>query len=336
MTKDDKKTTENHWSRSFVSIRRDHKITPMARLLADEIDQKSQKDGYCWASNQAFSTIFKNANGVPYSVNTISGWISELVEAGHITRIIDKKNGNARYLSTIGPAALARLVGCEISTDPITDIDDSLSPPSVIAPPLEDVDPITDIGDSSIIKTQLKREREKENPPSLSFAELLKKIPVTKSGKLLRERLIAKPFLSLEFVTWFITQAVLRFGKKVDLSETEIDDWEEQFVEFGEEIFKEAAKSILLTNDTKGNLPSIGKMVIAAKSIKVKKAKATRIPKPPEKVISLAEKLSKMERAELIEKIEKIKTFPPKMQVYLRDYEKELKSRGGNNGPAGV
>ncbi len=285
--KEKKESAIDFWSRSFASIRRDHTITPMARLLADEIDGLSKKTGYCWASNPFLSEIFKDAKGKPFPPKTISRWISELVEAGHISRIIDAKNGNERYLSTIPPEALARLVGCKIADDPIPTDEDSYPheaddpiPTDEDSYPHEADDPIPTDEDSSINNSKLFREREKD---PLAFHEILQKIPNSKVGKALRVSLASNLFLPTKFVLWLIEEAVGRFSKKIDLSDRDLEDWVEYFEKFGRDIFTEAIKTIKLRDlHLKGCLPTIGEVVKQSNIIQTKtKAKNQQHPSKP-------------------------------------------------------
>lgn len=270
-----------YWSRSFASIRRDHTISMGARLLASEIDALSQKEGYCWASNGYLSEIFRTKRGKKITVKTISSWVTELVEAGHISRLIDKIDGNIRYLSLMPPEALARLINCEIVGLPInanvnrginTDVDSSGN---------KCKDPINANVNSSI-NTRSSEERKNENP-SLTFQQLLKKIPDNKAGKTLRTRFHNNLFLTGSFVEWFIVEAVGRFSKKIDLSDTDLKDWEEQYEKLGSKLMTEAIKEIKLSNKTKGNLPSIGEVLKAAIKRKTRKLKIEKMETPQNK-----------------------------------------------------
>lgn len=96
----------NYYAQIPANVRYSEEITANAKLLYAEITALCNKTGTCWASNKYFAELYK------VKVNAISGWVSQLVDAGFITTKINKAAGNRRYL---------RLA----FADPITQKDDS-------------------------------------------------------------------------------------------------------------------------------------------------------------------------------------------------------------------
>ena len=60
-------------------VRYDDKIIPNAKLLYGEITALCNEKGYCWATNEYFSNLYK------VSKRTISSWIKSLCDAGYIS-----------------------------------------------------------------------------------------------------------------------------------------------------------------------------------------------------------------------------------------------------------
>ena len=96
----------SYYAQIPADVRYSQDITANAKLLYAEITALCNKTGTCWASNKYFADLYK------VKVNAISGWVTQLVEAGFITTKVNKKMGNQRYLR------LAFI-------DPITKKDDS-------------------------------------------------------------------------------------------------------------------------------------------------------------------------------------------------------------------
>lgn len=290
----------------------DPTITLAEAVFLAEIDALDGEDG-CFAMNKHFSPIVRASDDHARKI------ISGLVKKGRIVRrVVPSSKGSKRYMVVAWSAAThpVYLPGGDPAYPPGGPSENTPPPPA--DPPGGNIDENT--------RESTGRERSSSLPPS--FAELLQKIPPTKSGQLLRSRIVAKAFLPMGFTRWLIEQAVSRFEKKIDLSKTQLGDWAELFEKFGEDIFTKSIKRIMISDKTKGNLPSIGEVVEEAEKIKTEKAKAKRIPKPPEKTRSVAEKLAAMSKEELVKIIERTQKLPVSMQTFLGDYEKELKSRG--------
>jgi DNA-binding transcriptional ArsR family regulator len=73
-------------------VRYDESLSSSAKLFYGELTALSKKLGYCWATNQYFVDLYK------VDKDTISRWISQLTDAGHIEVSIDKKKGNSRTI----------------------------------------------------------------------------------------------------------------------------------------------------------------------------------------------------------------------------------------------
>jgi len=68
----------NYYAVIPASVRYDKSLPMGARLLYGEITALSNKEGYCWASNNYFAELYET------SKDTVSRWISALVKQGHV------------------------------------------------------------------------------------------------------------------------------------------------------------------------------------------------------------------------------------------------------------
>ena len=75
-----------------ANVRYDEKIGSTAKLLFAEITALSNIEGYCWASNNYFASLFK------LSITQISRLIRDLENRGFIKSFVDNKNGNQRKI----------------------------------------------------------------------------------------------------------------------------------------------------------------------------------------------------------------------------------------------
>lgn len=73
-------------------VRYDEDLAPNAKLLYGEITALCNDKGYCWATNEYFSSLYK------VSVTSVSKWISSLVKKGYIISEIDKSCREKRGL----------------------------------------------------------------------------------------------------------------------------------------------------------------------------------------------------------------------------------------------
>tara|TARA_R110000824_G_scaffold44037_1_gene128452 strand:- start:15 stop:659 length:645 start_codon:yes stop_codon:yes gene_type:complete len=76
-----------------AAVRYDEKLTANAKLLYGEITALCNKEGYCWAGNSYFANLY----GV--SKNSISSWINDLRDAGHISVQMNYKEGTKHILN---------------------------------------------------------------------------------------------------------------------------------------------------------------------------------------------------------------------------------------------
>lgn len=72
------KETPNYFSIIPANVRYDKDLKPNEKLLYSEITALSNKDGYCYATNKYFANLY----GV--SIQSISTWISNLINKGYI------------------------------------------------------------------------------------------------------------------------------------------------------------------------------------------------------------------------------------------------------------
>lgn len=77
----------SYYSVTPANVRYDDKLSLGARLLYGELTALANEKGYCWASNSYFAKLYK------VSAHTISNWISQLEQRGHVRREIVYKEG---------------------------------------------------------------------------------------------------------------------------------------------------------------------------------------------------------------------------------------------------
>lgn len=75
-----------------ATVRLDQSLSAHARLLYSEISALCDQQGYCWASNQYFASLY----GVKRKA--ISRWIQQLSEHGYIRLEISQSEGNLRRI----------------------------------------------------------------------------------------------------------------------------------------------------------------------------------------------------------------------------------------------
>lgn len=79
-----------------ANVRYDKRLKPNAKLLYGEITALCNEKGYCWASNDYFAELYE------VKKETISRWITDLVEFGYLKRELvlkkDTKQVINRYL----------------------------------------------------------------------------------------------------------------------------------------------------------------------------------------------------------------------------------------------
>ena len=82
------KQTPNYYAIIPAFVRYDSDLIPNAKLLYGEISALCDKEGYCWAGNGYFSTLY----GV--DKRTITRWITSLIEKGYISSQLIKRENN--------------------------------------------------------------------------------------------------------------------------------------------------------------------------------------------------------------------------------------------------
>ena len=75
-----------------AAVRYDTALTPAARLLYGEITALCAQRGYCWATNDYFARLYQVRRA------TVSAWISQLIERGHLATATDPARSNRRLL----------------------------------------------------------------------------------------------------------------------------------------------------------------------------------------------------------------------------------------------
>jgi biotin operon repressor len=87
------------------------KIPDRAKLLFSEITALSNKEGYCWASNQYFAELYG------CSMQAISKQINTLKASGFIRVFIDSSAGNARRIFPVMDVAYQPVVDTPINQE---------------------------------------------------------------------------------------------------------------------------------------------------------------------------------------------------------------------------
>lgn len=82
----------NYYAIIPASVRYSESLPPNAKLLYGEITALCNINGFCWAENEYFATLYKCSN------ETISRWISALKKGGFLQVEIDRKKGNKRRI----------------------------------------------------------------------------------------------------------------------------------------------------------------------------------------------------------------------------------------------
>lgn len=83
----------NYYSIIPASVRYDKRLTPNAKLLYAEITSLCNMNGQCFATNDYFAKLFC------VSKVSISKWISQLVEYGYVSSVINYKEGSKEILN---------------------------------------------------------------------------------------------------------------------------------------------------------------------------------------------------------------------------------------------
>lgn len=79
-----------------ANVRYDKKICSSAKLLYGEITSLCNKEGYCWANNEYFETLYVK------SERCIRNWIKQLVNAGYINSEVERGKKTVRKIYLTG------------------------------------------------------------------------------------------------------------------------------------------------------------------------------------------------------------------------------------------
>lgn len=75
-----------------ASVRYDKNLSMSAKVLFSEFSALCQEEGFCWASNEYFAALYE------VSKDSISRWVSELADNGHIVLKFEKDNKRRVYM----------------------------------------------------------------------------------------------------------------------------------------------------------------------------------------------------------------------------------------------
>lgn len=73
-----------------ANVRYDDELCPNAKLLYSEITALCNKEGYCWASNSYFASLYQK------NERTVSRWINQLIKKGYIFSISKYKEATKK------------------------------------------------------------------------------------------------------------------------------------------------------------------------------------------------------------------------------------------------
>ena len=76
-----------------AEVRYDKRLKPMERLLYAEITCLTHTEGYCYATNKYFADLYE------VSTDTVSGWISHLVQLNYLRLEIKNRSKRKIYLA---------------------------------------------------------------------------------------------------------------------------------------------------------------------------------------------------------------------------------------------
>lgn len=76
-----------------ASVRYDSRLKPNAKLLYGEITALCNKEGYCWAQNKYFSSLYS------VTKTTISDWVKNLKDCGYIEVQINYREGSKEIVN---------------------------------------------------------------------------------------------------------------------------------------------------------------------------------------------------------------------------------------------
>jgi hypothetical protein len=238
------------WNRKSISIQE--------KTFLAEINSLNLNGKGCFRSNGSFGDFF---NITPNSCGRI---IDRLVKKGLVIREIDdsKTNKNRRRLWVVeGLLEPVRASPLRVTPPKLA------SPQRVRRPHPNGGGGLTPTGEALYIEenTVENTKRNPAGPVCFSIEELLEKIPKGKSGYRLGLAIQSQSYLEYEFMHWFIIEAIGRFTKKIELTETQLSDWQGIFKRYTEPIMTTAIRAILLSDETKGCLPSLGLVIKHAK-----------------------------------------------------------------------
>lgn len=102
----------NYYAILPACVRYDKKISDGAKLLFAEITALSNKEGYCWATNEYFADVLGKHK------NSISRLVSELSNAKHINlKMVNNENGTSRKIYPLNKIVNTPKQNC---LDPLT------------------------------------------------------------------------------------------------------------------------------------------------------------------------------------------------------------------------
>lgn len=93
---EDKKNYRNYYAIIPANVRYDNDLSPNAKLLYGEITALCNEKGYCWATNQYFSTLYNCSD------RTIQNLIKQLLDKNYIEIKILNNSKRLIYINFTG------------------------------------------------------------------------------------------------------------------------------------------------------------------------------------------------------------------------------------------
>jgi hypothetical protein len=84
--------TPNYHAIIPAPVRYDNELSGDEKILYGEISALSNKEGFCWASNDYFAKLYQ------VHKTTISGWVNKLKSRGHVETVVDKLGNRKIYI----------------------------------------------------------------------------------------------------------------------------------------------------------------------------------------------------------------------------------------------
>lgn len=103
------KEKPNYWSILPANVRYDKELKPNEKILYSEITSLMNREGYCYASNKYFASLYN------VDPSVISRWVNHLVEKGYLeSELVYKENSKEiAYRKLTTPLLIKKSIGID-------------------------------------------------------------------------------------------------------------------------------------------------------------------------------------------------------------------------------